>query len=173
MRTASRSSKLAVLLHGDAAFAGEGVVAETLNLSQLPGYKTGGTIHIITNNQLGFTTPPEEGRSSTYSTDIAKMIQAPIFHVNSDDAEAAYNVLQIALDYRQEFQKDVVIDVIGFRRLRPQRRRRADLHSAGDVSANPRASGRARALCAKKLVAEGVMTEERSPRLDGRAESPL
>jgi len=114
---AERLSKLAVLLHGDAAFAGEGIVAETLNLSQLPGYKTGGTIHIITNNQLGFTTPPEEGRSSTYSTDIAKMIQVPIFHVNSDDVEAAYNVLQIALDYRQKFEKDVVIDVIGFRRL--------------------------------------------------------
>ena len=85
-------------------------------MSQLPGYKTGGTIHIVVNNQLGFTTPPEEGRSSTYSTDIAKMIQVPIFHVNSDDPEAGYNVLRIALDYRQEFQKDVVIDVIGYRR---------------------------------------------------------
>jgi len=112
-----RSSRLAVLLHGDAAFAGEGIVAETLNMSQLPGYTTGGTIHIIVNNQLGFTTPPEEGRSSTYSTDIDKMIQAPIFHVNSDDVEAAYNVLQMALDYRQRFHKDVVIDVIGFRKL--------------------------------------------------------
>jgi 2-oxoglutarate dehydrogenase E1 component len=133
-----RSSKLAVLIHGDAAFAGEGIVAETLNLSQLPGYNTAGTIHIVTNNQLGFTTPPEEGRSSTYSTDISKMIQAPIFHVNSDDVEAAYNVLQIALDYRQKFQKDVVIDV------RAQRRRRAYLHSAGDVPADSRAPRRAR-----------------------------
>ena len=154
-----RLSKLAVLLHGDAAFAGEGIVAETLNMSQLPGYKTGGTIHIITNNQLGFTTPPEEGRSSTYSTDIAKMIQAPIFHVNSDDVEAAYNVLQIALDYRQKFQKDVVIDVIGFRRLG---------HNEGDeptytqpvMYQRIREHPGARALYAKKLVAEGVMTEE-------------
>jgi multifunctional 2-oxoglutarate metabolism enzyme len=154
-----RSSKLAVLLHGDAAFAGEGIVAETLNLSQLPGYKTGGTIHIVTNNQLGFTTPPEEGRSSTYSTDIAKMIQVPIFHVNSDDVEAAYNVLQIALDYRQTFQKDVVIDVIGFRRLG---------HNEGDeptytqpvMYQRIREHPGARALYAKKLVAEGVMTEE-------------
>ena len=154
-----RSSKLAVLLHGDAAFAGEGIVAETLNLSQLPGYKTGGTFHIITNNQLGFTTPPEEGRSSTYSTDIAKMIQVPIFHVNSDDVEAAYNVLQIALDYRQKFQKDVVIDVIGFRRLG---------HNEGDeptytqpvMYQRIREHPGARALYAKKLVAEGVMTED-------------
>ncbi|HLF84233.1 MAG TPA: multifunctional oxoglutarate decarboxylase/oxoglutarate dehydrogenase thiamine pyrophosphate-binding subunit/dihydrolipoyllysine-residue succinyltransferase subunit, partial [Blastocatellia bacterium] len=154
-----RLSRLAVLLHGDAAFAGEGIVAETLNLSQLPGYKTGGTIHIITNNQLGFTTPPEEGRSSTYSTDIAKMIQAPIFHVNSDDVEAAYNALQIALDYRQKFQKDVVIDVIGFRRLG---------HNEGDeptytqpvMYQRIREHPGARALYAKKLVAEGVMTEE-------------
>ena len=154
-----RLSRLAVLLHGDAAFAGEGIVAETLNLSQLPGYKTGGTIHIVTNNQLGFTTPPEEGRSSTYSTDIAKMIQAPIFHVNSDDVEAAYNVLQIAMDYRQKFQKDVVIDVIGFRRLG---------HNEGDeptytqpvMYQRIREHPGARALYAKKLVAEGVMTEE-------------
>jgi 2-oxoglutarate dehydrogenase E1 component len=154
-----RLSKLAVLLHGDAAFAGEGIVAETLNLSQLPGYKTQGTIHIVTNNQLGFTTPPEEGRSSTYSTDIAKMIQAPIFHVNSDDVEAAYNVLQLALDYRQKFQKDVVIDVIGFRRLG---------HNEGDeptytqpvMYQRIREHPGSRALYAKKLVAEGVMTED-------------
>ena len=152
-------SKLAVLIHGDAAFAGEGVVAETLNLSQLPGYSTGGTIHIVANNQLGFTTPPEEGRSSHYSTDIAKMIQAPIFHVNSDDVEAAWNVLQIALDYRQHFKKDVVIDVIGFRRLG---------HNEGDeptytqpvmyqrIKEHPGV----RELYARKLIAEGVVTAE-------------
>ena len=100
----------------DAAFAGEGIVAETLNLSQLSGYRTGGTIHIIVNNQLGFTTTPDEGRSSTYSTDVAKMVQAPVFHVNGDEPEAAYRVLQIALDYRRQYHKDVVIDLIGFRR---------------------------------------------------------
>ena len=111
-----REEKLAVLIHGDAAFAGEGIVAETLNLSQLTGYKTGGTIHVVTNNQLGFTTPPEEGRSSTYSTDIAKMIQVPIFHVNSDDVEAAYNVFK-SRSTTDTIKKDVVIDVIGFRRL--------------------------------------------------------
>jgi 2-oxoglutarate dehydrogenase E1 component len=148
-----------VQLHGDAAFAGEGVVAETLNFSQLPGYKTGGTIHIIVNNQLGFTTPPEEGRSSTYSTDIARMIQAPVFHVNSDDVDAAYNVLQIALDYRQKFGKDVVIDVIGFRRLG---------HNEGDeptytqpvMYQRIREHPGVRELYARKLIAEGLLTEE-------------
>jgi len=106
---------LPVLLHGDAAFAGQGIVAEVFNLSQLRGYRTGGTIHLIINNQIGFTTNPAAGRSSLYSTDIAKAVQVPIFHVNGDDPEAAWRVLQIALDYRQEFHKDVVIDLIGFR----------------------------------------------------------
>ena len=107
---------LPVLLHGDAAFAGQGMVAEVFNLAQLPGYRTGGTIHVVINNQIGFTTPPSKGRSSVYSTDVAKINQIPIFHVNADDPEAAYRVLEIALDYRQEFHKDVVIDLIGFRR---------------------------------------------------------
>ncbi len=117
LRDPARDGALAVLVHGDAAFVGEGIVAETLNLSQLPGYSTNGTIHWIVNNQLGFTTPPEEGRSSTYSTDVARMVQAPIFHVNGDDPDTAYQILQIALDYRQEFHKDVVIDVMAFRRF--------------------------------------------------------
>jgi multifunctional 2-oxoglutarate metabolism enzyme len=107
---------LPVLIHGDAAFSGEGIVAETLNLAQLEGYRTGGTIHIVINNQIGFTTSPEDSRSSVYSTDVARMTQTPIFHVNGDDPDTAYKVLQIALDYRQEFHKDVVIDLIGFRR---------------------------------------------------------
>jgi multifunctional 2-oxoglutarate metabolism enzyme len=107
---------LPVLIHGDAAFAGEGIVAETLNLAQLDGYHTGGTIHIVINNQIGFTTSPEQSRSSIYSTDVARMTQTPIFHVNGDDPDAAYSTLQIALDYRQEFHKDVVIDLICFRR---------------------------------------------------------
>ena len=92
------------------------MVAEVLNLANLPGYRTGGTIHVVVNNQIGFTTPPSKGRSSVYSTDVAKINQVPIFHVNADDPEAAYRVLEIALDYRQEFHKDVVIDLIGFRR---------------------------------------------------------
>ena len=108
---------LPLLLHGDAAFAGQGIVMETLQLAQLRGYRTGGTIHIIINNQIGFTTSPEEGRSSIYSTDVARMTQAPIFHINGDDPEAAFRTMRIALDYRQQFKKDVVLDVVGFRRL--------------------------------------------------------
>ena len=105
-----------ILLHGDAAFAGQGVVSETLSLSLLKGYRTGGTIHIIVNNQVGFTTSPSSARSSTYSTDIAKMIQSPVFHVNGDDPEACVRVARIAFEYRQTFNKDVVIDMICYRR---------------------------------------------------------
>ena len=111
------SRVLPVLLHGDAAFAGQGIVMESLQLAQLRGYRTGGTIHIIINNQIGFTTSPEAGRSSIYSTDVARMTQSPIFHINGDDPDAAYRALRIALDYHQQYKKDIVLDVVGFRRL--------------------------------------------------------
>ena len=108
---------LGVLIHGDAAFAGEGVVQETLNMSKLSGYAVGGVLHVIVNNQIGFTTPPNEGRSTTYATDVARMLQVPIFHVNGEDPEAVAQVVQLAMDFRAEFQSDVFIDMYGYRRL--------------------------------------------------------
>jgi 2-oxoglutarate decarboxylase len=156
---------LPVLLHGDAAFAGQGIVAEVFNLSQLRGYRTGGTIHLVINNQIGFTTDPAAGRSSLYSTDVAKIVQIPIFHVNGDDPETAYRVLQIALDYRQEFRKDVVIDLIGFRRHG---------HNEGDepTYTQPLMYKRiqehpgVRTLYARRLIKEGVLKPEDAEALE-------
>ncbi|MBP9663461.1 MAG: multifunctional oxoglutarate decarboxylase/oxoglutarate dehydrogenase thiamine pyrophosphate-binding subunit/dihydrolipoyllysine-residue succinyltransferase subunit [Pyrinomonadaceae bacterium] len=148
-----------VLLHGDAAFAGQGVVMETLQLASLPGYRTGGTIHLVINNQIGFTTSPELGRSSIYSTDAAQITQAPIFHINGDDPEAAYRVIQIALEYRHEFKRDVVLDLVGFRRLG---------HNEGDepsytqpvMYARVKAHPGTRHLYAQQLIREGVITDD-------------
>jgi 2-oxoglutarate dehydrogenase E1 component len=117
-RFADRDRRLGMplLVHGDAAFAGQGLVAETLNLSQLPGYQTGGTIHIVVNNQIGFTTAPAEGRSTRYCTDVAKMIEVPIFHVNGEDPEAVIAIGELAVEFRQTFGMDVVIDMVCYRR---------------------------------------------------------
>ncbi len=150
---------LPLLLHGDAAFAGQGVVMETLQLAGLPGYRTGGTIHIVINNQIGFTTSPGLGRSSIYSTDAAHITQTPVFHINGDDPEAAYRVVQIALAYRHEFDKDVVLDLVGFRRLG---------HNEGDepsytqpvMYARVKAHPGTRHLYAQQLIREGVISEE-------------
>ncbi|MCA1591351.1 MAG: multifunctional oxoglutarate decarboxylase/oxoglutarate dehydrogenase thiamine pyrophosphate-binding subunit/dihydrolipoyllysine-residue succinyltransferase subunit [Acidobacteria bacterium] len=149
---------LPVLLHGDAAFAGQGIVMETLQLADLKGYRTGGTIHIIINNQIGFTTSPEQSRTSIYSTDVARMTQLPIFHINGDDPEAAFRVLRMALAFRQEFNKDVVLDVIGFRRLG---------HNEGDepsytqplMYARVKAHPGVRAKYAQRLVQGGVLSD--------------
>ncbi|HRI89865.1 MAG TPA: 2-oxoglutarate dehydrogenase E1 component, partial [Candidatus Hydrogenedentes bacterium] len=111
-----RRKSMALLIHGDAAFAGEGIIQETLNLSELEGYTTGGTLHIILNNQIGFTTNPSEGRSSVYATDVAKMLQSPIFHVNGEDPEAVAQTIEVAMDYRRTFRRDVVVDMYCYRR---------------------------------------------------------
>jgi multifunctional 2-oxoglutarate metabolism enzyme len=157
-REAVHDRVLPVLLHGDAAFAGQGIVMETLQLANLRGYRTGGTLHIVINNQIGFTTTPEAGRSSIYSTDAAQITQTPIFHINGDDPEAAYRVIQIALDYRQAFNKDVVLDLVGFRRLG---------HNEGDepsytqplMYARVKAHPGVRHLFAEHLIREGVIDE--------------
>jgi len=115
-RDTQRRRGMAILIHGDAAFAGEGIVQETLNMSELPGYTVGGTIHVIVNNQIGFTTPPEQGRSSLYASGIAKMLQIPILHVNGEDPEAVAQVIRLAMDFRNTFKRDVVIDMYGYRR---------------------------------------------------------
>jgi 2-oxoglutarate dehydrogenase E1 component len=108
---------LPVLIHGDASFAGQGVVAETFNLHSLDGYSTGGTLHVIANNQVGFTTDPAEGRSTRYSSDLAKGFDVPIVHVNADDPEAALSAIRLALAYRAEFGEDLVVDLVGYRRF--------------------------------------------------------
>ena len=171
--TENRSKVLPLLIHGDAAFAGQGMVAETLNLSQLPGYRTGGTIHLVINNQIGFTTSPADARSSAYATDVAKMIEAPIFHVNGDHPLEVQFVARLAMEFRQKFHRDVVIDMYCYRKHG---------HNEGDepsftqpkiakVIAGKTTVGD---LFSEKLVGSGLITAGRSKairaEIDGRLE---
>ncbi|HVH19135.1 MAG TPA: 2-oxoglutarate dehydrogenase E1 component [Myxococcota bacterium] len=154
-----------VLIHGDAAFAGQGIVAETLNLSNLAGYSTGGTLHLVINNQIGFTTPPSEARSTLYCTDVAKMIQAPIFHVNGDDPEAAVHCVKLAMEYRQRFHGDVVIDLVCYRRHG---------HNEGDEPSftqpllyeRIRSKESVRKLYTEQLLQSGMLRPEDPPRIE-------
>ena len=161
---ADRTEVVGILLHGDAAFAGQGVVAETFAFSALRGYRTGGTIHIIVNNQIGFTTSPHYSRSSPYPTDVAKMVMAPIFHVNGDDPEAVVHAARIAIEFRQAFGTDVVLDVFCYRRFG---------HNEGDepmftqplmyktIGKHPTT----RTIYAEKLIAEGIMTPDQAQKV--------
>lgn len=164
---------MAVLIHGDAAVSGQGVVTETLNLSQTRGYSTGGTVHIVVNNQIGFTTSdPLDARSMLYCTDIAKMVQAPILHVNGDDPEAVVYVTQIAMDYRRRFKKDIFIDLVCYRRhghseadepaaTQPMMYQHIRQHKTVDI------------LYRDKLIAEGVITLEQAEQLARDYEAKL
>ncbi len=161
MKDADRKKVMGLLLHGDAAFAGQGVIAECFGFSQIEGYTTGGTVHFVINNQIGFTTTPQYSRSGLYCTDIAKMVEAPIFHVNGDDAEAVVHCARIATEFRQEFGVDVVLDLVCYRRHG---------HNEGDEPkfTQPlmydRIGGHktARTVYAEKLVAEGTITKEQA-----------
>ncbi len=161
-----RTRGVPVLIHGDAAMAGQGLIAETFNLCNLSGYRTGGTLHVVINNQIGFTTSPRDARSTQYCTDVAKFVQAPVFHVNAEDPEACVMVTELALAFRQEFKRDVVIDMVCFRKWG---------HNEGDepsftqpveykkIRAKPSAS----AVYTKQLVGDGTLSQEEADAIDG------
>ena len=168
----NRERVLPILIHGDAAFAGQGMVAETFNLSRLKGYRVGGTVHVVVNNQIGFTTSPDESRSTDSVTDIAKAIGAPIFHVNGDDPEAAVHAAELALRFRQEFARDVVVELIGYR---------LHGHSEGDEPAYTqprlyrkiRAHPRVRSLYGRQLLDSGDLSTEEESKLTSEFEARL
>jgi len=167
-----RKRGIPLLIHGDAAFAGQGLVAETLNLAQVDGYTTGGTVHVVVNNQIGFTTSPNDARSTTYCTDIAKMLQVPIFHVNAEDPEAAVYLAELALDFRQTFGKDVVIDMVCYRRHG---------HNEGDEPSftQPIMYGKIRErptlgeIYTEQVILQGVLTVDEAEAIDEQFQSKL
>jgi 2-oxoglutarate dehydrogenase E1 component len=166
------SVALPVLIHGDASFPGQGGVAETLNLSELDGYSTGGTLHLIANNQIGFTTDPSEGRSTRYSSDLAKGFDVPIIHVNADDPEAAISAVRLALAFRRRFESDVVVDLVGYRRHGHNEQDEAAYTQplmAAQIAEHPTV----RELFAERLVDEGVVTQEQADQFVAAVTSEL
>jgi 2-oxoglutarate dehydrogenase E1 component len=167
-----RKRGMPLLIHGDAAFAGQGLVAETLNLAQVDGYTTGGTVHVVVNNQIGFTTSPNDARSTTYCTDIAKMLQVPIFHVNAEDPEAAVYIAELALDFRQTFGKDVVVDLVCYRRHG---------HNEGDEPSftQPIMYGKIRErptlgeIYTEQVILQGVLTVDETEAIDEQFQGKL
>jgi 2-oxoglutarate dehydrogenase E1 component len=166
------SKALAILIHGDAAFPGQGVVAETINLAGLEGYSTGGTLHLIANNQIGFTTDPNEGRSTRYSSDLAKGFDVPIIHVNADDPAAALHAIRLALAYRRKFEHDVVVDLVGYRRHGHNEQDEA-AYTQPLMAERIEEQPTVREQFAVLLVAEGVVTEDEAEDFMKRAESAL
>jgi 2-oxoglutarate dehydrogenase E1 component len=166
------SVALAVLLHGDAAFAGQGVVAETFNLHDLEGYSTGGTLHLITNNQIGFTTDPNEGRSTRYSSDLAKGFDVPIIHVNADDPEASIAAVRLSMAYRRRFGQDVVIDLVGYRRFGHNEQDEA-AYTQPLMVQQINAHASVRELYEEQLIDEGVLTRDEAEAFVSQVESML
>ncbi len=163
---------LPILIHGDASFAGQGIVAETLNLEGLSGYSTGGTLHLISNNQVGFTTDPADGRSTRYSSDLAKGFDVPIIHVNADDAEASISAIRLAMAYRQRFGTDVVVDLVGYRRFGHNEQDEPAYTQplmAQAIAEHPTV----RELFAQRLIAAGAVTEDEAQRLIAESDAEL
>ena len=161
-----------VLIHGDAAFAGQGIVAETFNMSELPAYRCGGTIHVVVNNQIGFTTSPRDARSTIYATDVALMLDIPVFHVNGEDLEAVAQAVLLAADFRQRLHRDVVIDLWTLPQVRPQRGGRAHLHPAGHVPGHRGQDAVPARLRRASCSGEGAATEDAGGRHDPRLPGP-
>lgn len=148
-----------IIIHGDAAYPGQGINFETMNLSNLDGYSTGGALHIITNNRIGFTTEPIDGRSTTYSSDIAKGYDVPILHVNADDVEATIEAIDIAMEFRKEFHKDFVIDLVGYRRYGHNEMDEPSITNP-TLYHNIRKHDSVEVIYGNKLVDEGILTKE-------------
>jgi 2-oxoglutarate dehydrogenase E1 component len=164
------ASVLPILVHGDAAFPGEGIVAETFNLSYLRGYRTGGTLHIIVNNQIGFTTDPRDGRSTYYASDLAKGFEVPIVHVNGDDAEACVAAVRLALAYRERFGKDFLIDLVGYRR-HGHNETDEPAYTQPKLYARIKTHPSPREVWAERLVAEGLVSRDEVARLDAEVQA--